>query len=563
MKLFAAIILVFLTACQSKPPAVEANPTAIKYIIEPTTFENAPALKVTINFPASHSGKTTLVLPERWASEKDYYKDIRALVVKTPGATITENDQPFLRNIHSSLAEQLVVTYTVVPGKNERMNPYRALVTPEYFHVVGYNLFAFPDVIKNQDRPVTIEWRGFPKNFAFANSFNANTPNQSLTVSIDHLQEAIYVGGDFVVHKEVIHDAPVYIAIRGKWQFSKKQLFAKLRKIIETQRGFFNDHAFPHFLVTIIPNGKPCCTNGGTGLYNSFATFLPADQKIDSSLIWLYAHELFHTWNGSKIPQPTSGGPLCYWFSEGFTSYYARRLSLKAGLISLPEYIEDYNLILYNYGISPVKNDPNTRIEKDFWNSPEVERLPYYRGDILAHNWNSLLKKATPPVTIDSPMRDMFQMAQQKSATTSQESWNKAMSSYVKEGIKQDLARYIEKGETIPAEPDALGPCVTMNTVEVGVFEYGFDGDATRTNQRMTGVIEDSEAYRAGLREGQKVLERKIVYPPFKKSLMKVSDAKGVHRIEFFAAAKETRMVPQYVLDVAKFKKDPKGCVNF
>ncbi|MCJ7617326.1 MAG: hypothetical protein MUO43_12405 [Desulfobacterales bacterium] len=66
-------------------------------------------------------------------------------------------------------------------------------------------------------------------------------------------------------------------------------------------------------------------------------------------LKYLFAHELFHTWNTGKLGVRQNPEQLIYWFSEGFTGYYARLLLLRAGLITIEEYVSDYNDKLIRY----------------------------------------------------------------------------------------------------------------------------------------------------------------------------------------------------------------------
>lgn len=561
LSLVCSVFAILLTSCSTDSVRKTALHKKIDYIIEPATHEGTPSLKVTVSFLSDTAKQTTLVLPERWASENDYYKDIRDLKVLTPNAELKDGSAPHLRIINAPPNTPLKVSYIVIPGKAHGMNPFRALITQTYFHIFGYELFATPKMPWDQPIDLTIQWQNFPAKYSFANSFGVKKSHQELTLKFETFRHAVYVGGDFRIKEERIDDAPVFIALRGKWLFSDKDYATRVRKVIETERAFWNDHGFPFFLITLIPNGEKCCSTGGTGLTDSFATFVAEDQKLDSGLSWLYAHELFHTWNGQKIGR-AEPEPLVYWFSEGFTNYYARLLSLRAGLMSLNDYVDDYNEAIYNYYFSSAKTEPNSRVQKDFWNNHDVEKLPYYRGDLMAHHWNLTLKKELGlSASIDAPMRDLLKEAQTKSTVISNETWNRLMSHYLKAGIRDDLTRYIDAGEAITPEPDALGTCVKQEWREIGKFEYGFDREATYANMRIKGLKADSAAYAAGLREGQKILIRKVASPPFSESRFKIKDEKGVRWIKFFAMGTERRRIPFYVIDKAQLNRTPDACL--
>ena len=98
-------------------------------------------------------------------------------------------------------------------------------------------------------------------------------------------------------------------------------------------------------------------------------------------LLYLLAHEHFHCWKGPGAEQPEE---LVYWFSEGFTDFYARRLLLRAGLWTLDDTVRDLNQKLAGLWANPVRNRPNQDIAGEFWRSPAVGALPHQRGTLVA-----------------------------------------------------------------------------------------------------------------------------------------------------------------------------------
>src|SRR5260370_42484424 len=71
------------------------------------------------------------------------------------------------------------------------------------------------------------------------------------------------------------------------------------------------------------------------------------------------------------------------WLAEGFTVYYADVLRLRAGFLSLPEYVERVNRRIRDYESSPVKNRTNKEIVTRYAEN-SVDQLPYVRGPIVA-----------------------------------------------------------------------------------------------------------------------------------------------------------------------------------
>jgi predicted metalloprotease with PDZ domain len=75
--------------------------------------------------------------------------------------------------------------------------------------------------------------------------------------------------------------------------------------------------------------------------------------------------------------------------------------------------------------------------------------------------------------------------------------------------VAPDLTRFIDRGEPIVLPATAFGPCFRVEWHEQAPFGRGWDYEATRAaGDVIKGVPLDSAAYRAGLRDGMKVLER-------------------------------------------------------
>jgi predicted metalloprotease with PDZ domain len=98
----------------------------------------------------------------------------------------------------------------------------------------------------------------------------------------------------------------------------------------------------------------------------------------------LLAHEIFHAWNGDRTERE-SPEALVYWFTEGFADYYARRFLLRSGLITLQEYLLDLNANLREYFSSAMRTLPNRSLVDGSSGGRDLQRMPYRRGDILAH----------------------------------------------------------------------------------------------------------------------------------------------------------------------------------
>lgn len=59
----------------------------------------------------------------------------------------------------------------------------------------------------------------------------------------------------------------------------------------------------------------------------------------------------------------------------------------------MEEFVEEFNQFFKDYYLSPVINEPNSKIKSDFWKDTTIEKLPYYRGFVFAVYLITLLKK--------------------------------------------------------------------------------------------------------------------------------------------------------------------------
>lgn len=551
------ILLSWILACNNSATASPINRKNLKaeeliYEFKPIFNENELRFLVHLTFKGDSSGATKLILPSAWGGQKQFYNCIQNLRATT--AAIETTATAHVKQLQHAPNQPVHVYYDLVqdwqgdlfgPGKT-----YRPILTNEYFHFIGHSAFVHPDWNDGKPLGVKLHWQNLPPDWKISNSFATGDTLQEMNISIGQLRHAVYVGGDFRIKQILLDENSVYVAMRGDWKFGDEEFFGLIEKIVWAQRTFWNDHDFPYYLITLIPTGEQCCSYGGTGLTNSFATFISTDKGIDFQMKHLLAHELLHTWIGQKISitdTPDQPEALLYWFSEGFTDYYTRELLLRAGLITLDEYIADYNKKIYEYYVSPARNAPNARVPDDFWQDRFVGKLPYQRGDLLAHRWNTKITAAQEGrFSLDDLMRYVLGLTKTSGFVVSDTAFNRVIQPYVTQEILGDLRKYIKKGETIPLDAEALGPKVRLEEVAMGPFDLGFDFDASHAQRRITGVQRNGPAFKAGLRNGQHLKGMSIYWnDPTKEVEFKIGEKGGEKTIRYLPVGKKSK-IPQY-----------------
>jgi predicted metalloprotease with PDZ domain len=341
---------------------------------------------------------------------------------------------------------------------------------------------------------------------------------RTVRLSGEDMPHSLYMAGKIRCHVRELKGRQVGFAIAGSgWGFTDERFVDLAMSIVRAEREFFEDHSDEWFLVSIVPTATMppgSLSLGGTGLTNCFARFvndgltLEPGSREDRALKHLLAHEYFHTWNGRKIKRtsPPSGPTeeLVYWFSEGFTDFYARRLLLRAGLWDAKTATEDLNSSVSTYWFSPVKGEPNTRIREDFWNSREVRELPYRRGDLLALAIDEKIRQVSGgKKSLDDLMRELFKRAREKDERITTENLIATIESFTDTAFAAEVAACVEKGGEVPLPKTVTEPALKLTMAEQRGEDLGFDFEASRAAKKVTGLREGSAAWQAGLREGQ------------------------------------------------------------
>jgi predicted metalloprotease with PDZ domain len=509
-----APLVAALPCGEGLPPDLDARCT-FELVRSPETF-----VRVRIEARGAKEGTTSFSISERWGGVEHFEKGIRALEVRDASgkALPAERPAPHRWSVRHPPGAPLEVVYELAPtGErigDERESRYRPAVLPDLFHLVGTTGLVVPDPLEGEEpRSIEIRWVGFSEaGWKVVSSFGAGPEPRRIRRPLHEFVYGLYVAGDLRVVPVPLRGGTLHVAIAGEdWGFSDDLYVDLVRRIVVAERDFFDDHGDPHFLVSLVPVGvrNPRSRSlGGTGLTDSFALFLlpgtgiEEEAEMGRGLRWLLAHELFHNWNGQKMPR-LEPEALVYWFSEGFTDFYARRLLLRAGLITLEEYAADLSERVGAYLASPVRNEPNERILRDYWKDERVERLPYLRGEVVALLLDAAIRKASGGVrSLDELMRDLLARGR-RGERVSTERLLALAESYAGKECAERLRRIVVEGGTPEIPTDLLAPCLEGETVERASYEPGFDIQASLAAKVITGVIAESPAFREGLRDGQ------------------------------------------------------------
>lgn len=509
---------------------------------------------ISVSFKGDSDGITRVQIPNEWGGQENLFNAVHDLRIKAP-AVIGDTSEPFVKQITHRPNQSLTIEYDLVQdfkGPLRNQNRYRPVVEDQYIHWIGHTVWVLPDWGADEKVSVKLEWRGLSKSWTLANSFGVGKHSQRIETDFENLGHSINVAGDFRLTPMLSGGRPINVMMRGSWQFEDDELAGMIRRVIESQRDFWNDRSQPNFLVTLVPldEGPNSYSYGGTGLDNSFALFATPQASV-ASLRGLLAHEYFHNWNPTTLGRMPDPEQQIYWFSEGFTEFYTYRLLFRGGLMTRDEYIAKNNEIIREYYVLETRNAPNARIIKEFWSDRNVGRLPYLRGFMIATNWNTEIVKASDgKYSLDNVMFDLKAMSGGGKQELTPELISKAVQKYLGRDVTPDIARFVTDGETVSPLDGALGKDVAIETQKIPVFDAGFDLDELFKSKRIARVKPAGPAYAAGLRDGQQLAGGVSVYfgNTEKEIELKVKTSEGDKVLKYLPVAAEPALIPQYVL---------------
>lgn len=517
----------------------------LHYAFEPHVVQGEACLKVTLTFPGEIGGITELLLPSDWGGLVNLQEGIRGLRSLTQEATIHDSEEPYLKTILHSPNSLIRLEYLVFNVPEKVDNSFKPILTQTWFHLIGYEFIVCPRWGDELLCTVTLDWSRLPEEWTTANSFGAERRNQEVLASLGELYNAVYVGGDYRLLR--LKSNSTRLALRGAWQFTDEALCHLTQQVLDMENAFWGDGSLPYFLITLTPGEEGGFA--GVGQKSSFLVLADPNASLNA-LKGILAHELFHRWNPGQMllvgPRDNYG-----WFFEGFTNFYVRRLLLRVGLISDEDFLKEYNEVFFGYYSSPFLNftpqqiqdayeDKTMSLDRRFYN------LAYQKGEMLALRWDSSIRTASQGASsLDDVMHGLLAIAKVSKGQVSESDLITLCSSHGYKDVGTDLEAYIDAGETVNFDADALGLGTEIKSVERVLFDPGFDYSLARATKTIQGVQTGSKAYQAGLRNGQEYVSDDYRFDPNREASVVVRQ-NGQEQTTMYYPQGQSALIPQH-----------------
>lgn len=469
---------------------------SIDYIITRIKDKNITKLKIDMKIKGNIVDDMIVELPSFWA-RGHYWEQIKNVKIVDNKEYITEiikkknedrEESQHQINIKTLKPQKEInISYVIVPDNNVKQNYFNIILRNDFIAFPGYGVFAYPSDVEKYfdfkedkliDLDISISWNNIPDDWQVISSHGIG---KNITIK-KGLTDAYYVAGNKNGKLKIFDlsensKQKAYLSLYGDFLFGKEEAKKLLKKIISGHRNFFNDTNDKYYFVSLLNRDfnneggnddkkKKFTSIGGSAFYNSFALgFLNLED--DSRYIFdiILTHEILHHWIGKKIKHSLGSKQEDAWFSEGFTDYFARILAFRHEIISFDQFIYSINELLDEYYSSPVINEPNARIKKDFWNDHYIGRLPYVRGFTFALYLNNLIKNNNKDYSLDNVILDLFKELNGKNFNI--KSFEKNIKKYSDADIKLALEKFIDQGNTIILDNSTVSLPIIEKNVEV------------------------------------------------------------------------------------------------
>lgn len=544
VQIIGFLFLCFSSLAASKTSQPELFNYSIKYLAQESN-----CLDIALNFKVSSKGESVLRLPRQ-----PFKLSLHATKGKVKYKLLDKGELL----IYSEPSVDLKVEHRACV-LNPSRNNYYPIMEKDFFYFMADELLAVPGGDLSNKVKAAFHFENFPENYTIATNHQLNKKDYEVTTTVKDLGRSIMAGGNFPVETLIINNKPIHIILNGHWSmFSKNELKRQIYKIIKTQRTFLNDNNFPYFLMIIFDCNLPEKDSGVSGsFYDNVFTMLIIDgpQKHKPTAYGLISHELFHAWMGNKVTIPDPQGDL-QWFIEGVNDFYGWQLALDAGVLTEENYVKYYNRILQEYYFSSYKTSSNQELAKVFQLRGPTGRLSMHRGHIVFMEiLDNLQAHKKDRSVIDQALREIVATYSNQPMPISHAALDKIFRKHLGDKIWDAALKILYEGQPATFSPNLFSNRFVLKSVSRQVPHFGFSMDAFLKQMQIKSLEKNSNAYLAGLRENDKVLEASFESTTIKHpATLQVESAGQRKTISFMPEIVEASM-PQYVINTVRPRK--------
>ena len=398
-------------------------------------------------------------------------------------------------------ADAVDVTYQVYAFRHTTNESYL-----DSWHATINGASVFLYLVDHQDQPVTVEVTQHPGWYAISTGLEPVGPGAwTFTApNYDILVDSPIEVGNQHVHRFEVKGVPHEVSIFATKPVDEQTLVGDIKKIVEHTIPVFGEIPYSRyvFLVSFTDQGS-----GGLEHLNSthcIASYLMTEPPAEyRKMLSLFSHEFFHAWNVKRM-RPVALGPFDYsrenytnslWISEGLTSYYEDLILRRAGIISVPEFLE-----LLCDEINQVKSLPSSRWQSpqessfDTWiklyredeNSPNVSPSYYRQGAVLGSLLDLQIRKSTGSAkSLDDAMRKVYTETFKQGRGFADEEFERACSEVSNGGTDEIFRRHVRGRDEMEFDRYLGYAGLALQPKSTAEVPEGFLGVRVKANQGL------------------------------------------------------------------------------
>lgn len=388
-------------------------------------------------------------------------------------------------------------------------------VDPDRFRALGGSVFALPDAWLDRTLPVSVRidmTDAHVMSQGTASSLGVGDTIDRLT-RIQDLREIMLVGGPM---GKAIFDSPDghdEAAWFGYTAFDPRPGSADMAGFRTAVHQFFGDKSSPPATLLFVIDGRAPGAFAVSRRAGGVVAHLGVGETWSGPVRISIAARILKEWIGERLwVGPTEPEAEALWFVEGMARHLSRDLLFRFGLLTPSEVIDEMNGMESAVALSPWKGQGNKALAARA-SEPGVLPLIVARGALYAARVDAIARgRGDHKKSLDDILRRLYKEAHDSHGPLPASRWVEVVGELAGPQEARVFAEVIDKGSVPVLPDDALGPCFRSGKRRYSEWDPGFDEEATRgaTPRKAVGVREGGPAWRAGLRDGDTVVEWRL-----------------------------------------------------
>ncbi|WP_339052498.1 hypothetical protein [Candidatus Lariskella endosymbiont of Epinotia ramella] len=538
----------------SSPKKPKASSKVVNYKI--STKDDLSAFLIDVKFQGHSSGKTLIYIPalsgiEYEQSSFSAISDKKNLKIERVKGNKCMRSFPYHCEsllIHHKPNADVIISYqaehTAVSFASQNSIIFR-----------GSGVLLYPELDKNQPSKIVIDSKALGKKSAkMMSGASAYDMSEEMPTKLENLFSSFYIFTDLDINisphdkeagalivtvglpKEALKDSQDDDSTSLSHQYITsltRKILGFNAKFIDGILGKYKTDEIKAVLITQDSSASSIFM-GSDGVNTGDAIFISNLENLKT----LISHESIHSLFRNRGFFAEFGPNMQFnhlWFAEGFTDYYTSLLNYRNGIITEQEYIDNINKSIEEYykrdrifqKIVSAPYSKKTRIVEQillgsgytaraFYNSGQLVAMDD-AGRLIAMNMDYMIRtKSSGKFSLDDFLRNLVKShCKGASCNVSREQFYSEFAKLLgqefedkerKDGLYSYMDRYIidfapiSPPDTIPE----LNRALSYKRIDNAICQFGFDIDRSFLMGLISGVDENSNAYKAGLRNGMK-----------------------------------------------------------